>query len=202
MVFDADTKKPLDASVEIMNLKNNKVFFSGKTQKSGTSVTALQSNKKYAVFVKKDGFSFFSTHIDLDNIYNFDKPFLVDVPLQKLTSPEMAKPTILQNIFFTSGSYTLLPESDAEINMLFELLQNNLALKIQIVGHTDNVGKPEDNQVLSLQRANAVKNVLVNKNIDPNRILTAGKGQDNPIDTNETVEGRKNNRRTEFVIIQ
>jgi outer membrane protein OmpA-like peptidoglycan-associated protein len=202
MVFDADTKKPLDASVEIMNLKNNKVFFSGKTQKSGMSVTALQSNKKYAVFVKKEGFTFFSTHIDLDNIYTFDKPFLVDVPLQKLTSAEVAKPTILQNIFFASGSYTLLPESDAEINMLFELLQNNLSLKIQIVGHTDNVGKPEDNQVLSLQRANAVKNVLVNKNIDPNRILTDGKGQDNPIDTNETAEGRKNNRRTEFVIIQ
>jgi len=96
----------------------------------------------------------------------------------------------------------LLPESDAEINMLFELLQNNLSVKIQIVGHTDNVGKPEDNQVLSLQRANAVKNVLVNKNIDPNRILTDGKGQDIPIDTNETAEGRKNNRRTEFIIIQ
>ncbi|MBK8621924.1 MAG: PD40 domain-containing protein [Saprospiraceae bacterium] len=202
MVYDAESNKPLTASVEIRNLNNNKVYYSGKTQNSGLSVTALQNNKKYAVFVKKDGFTFFSTHIDLDNVYTFDKPFLIEVPLQKLISPVVAKPTILQNIFFASGSYTLLPESEAEINMLFDLLQNNLSVKIQIVGHTDNLGKPEDNQVLSLQRANAVKNVLVNRNIDTNRILTEGKGQENPIDTNETAEGRKNNRRTEFVIIQ
>lgn len=103
-----------------------------------------------------------------------------------------------KNIFFKTGSYELLPKSFLSLNEVVEILKQNPSLKLSIEGHTDNVGTPKSNQVLSENRANAVMQYLVSKGIDSNRISTIGFGQTRPIDTNETAHGRSNNRRVEF----
>ena len=72
--------------------------------------------------------------------------------------------------------------------------------QIQLDGHTDNTGNPQANQQLSLARANAVKAMLVSDGIDANRISTAGYGQDRPLASNDSAEGRAKNRRTELTV--
>ena len=74
-------------------------------------------------------------------------------------------------------------------------------MSIQIAGHTDNTGEPEANMTLSESRANAVHDYLVSQGISENRLQAAGYGQSRPVDTNDTDEGRKNNRRTELQIL-
>ena len=106
--------------------------------------------------------------------------------------------TILNNVFFGSGQYDLDAKSTNELLFLVELLKDNPDLKIQISGHTDNVGKEEKNLLLSKQRAEAVKAFLQHYQISGGRITTKGFGSSQPIVSNHTKEGRSKNRRTEF----
>jgi outer membrane protein OmpA-like peptidoglycan-associated protein len=88
------------------------------------------------------------------------------------------------------------------LNEFVELMKSETALIVEISGHTDNVGSPESNLTLSLQRANAVKNYLISKGIAANRIETKGYGDTQPIAPNTDAEGRQENRRTEVRIIK
>jgi len=87
------------------------------------------------------------------------------------------------------------------LNKLIAFLKTNPKLTIEIGGHTDNVGKPKDNQLLSENRAKSVKDYLVENGIEANRLTTKGYGDTNPIASNETETGRAENRRTEFKVV-
>lgn len=89
-----------------------------------------------------------------------------------------------------------------ELNRLKKLLEDNPGLKIQINGHTDDVGTEEDNLQLSNNRAKAVYDFLVQNGVDPERLKYKGFGEARPVVSNESPESRQQNRRTEFVIIQ
>jgi OmpA-OmpF porin, OOP family len=91
------------------------------------------------------------------------------------------------------------PESLPTLKMILALLNDAPDLKFSIEGHTDNQGNKGINQPLSEKRAEAVKNWLAGKGIDPSRLATQGFGDTNPIDSNKDPEGRANNRRVEFV---
>ncbi len=112
---------------------------------------------------------------------------------------ETGKAHIFKNIVFESGKADLLPSSFNELNELAEYLNNNPSVKANIIGHTDNVGKKEDNLALSKSRAQTVLNFLKDKNISASRLSFDGKGDSQPIKTNDTEEGRQNNRRVEVV---
>lgn len=103
-----------------------------------------------------------------------------------------------QNILFATGSYKLLPSSNKGLNEVAKILQANTDLKLAIDGHTDNTGTPEKNQVLSENRANAVKTYLAGKGVDESRLTAAGHGEDAPVADNKTATGRKKNRRVEM----
>ncbi len=108
---------------------------------------------------------------------------------------------MLKNIFFDTDKYELKPASTTEFEKLLELLKKNPKMKIEISGHTDNVGDAKYNQVLSENRAKAVYNYLINHGITAERLTYKGYGKTVPIDTNDTEAGRANNRRTEFKVI-
>ena len=108
---------------------------------------------------------------------------------------------VLKNIFFDTKMYEIKPESTPELDNLVQLLKENPSLKIQISGHTDNVGKTEDNLKLSDNRAQAVVKYLTSKGINPNRLSYKGYGASQPIAPNTTEEGRSQNRRTEVKVI-
>jgi len=107
----------------------------------------------------------------------------------------------LDRVYFDTNKSTLKPESVGMLTDLYEFLNMKPTINIEIAGHTDNVGGATFNQKLSQDRANAVKTFLVNKGINPKRLNPVGYGLTRPIDTNETVEGRAKNRRTEVYIL-
>jgi len=106
----------------------------------------------------------------------------------------------LEYVYFETGSSQLTPLSEYELNNLVEKMNQQTNIRIELAGHTDNSGNPEDNINLSQSRAEVVKQFLVDQGVDENRITAKGYGQNQPVDTNDTDEGRANNRRTEVII--
>jgi outer membrane protein OmpA-like peptidoglycan-associated protein len=109
---------------------------------------------------------------------------------------------ILDNVYFDTGKSTLKPTSNKALNDLVEVLKLKSNMFIEIQGHTDNVGTEESNLKLSQDRANAVKNYLVNKGIVNDRITSIGYGQSIPIADNSSEEGKAKNRRTSLKVIK
>lgn len=110
------------------------------------------------------------------------------------------KPIILRNVLFETNKSVLKSESFKELDKLVLQLQKS-PMAIEIRGHTDNVGDVAKNQLLSEERAKAVVNYLISKNINRNRLSYKGFGSSKPIADNNTEEGRMKNRRVEFVIL-
>jgi outer membrane protein OmpA-like peptidoglycan-associated protein len=105
-----------------------------------------------------------------------------------------------KNVFFATGSYKLLPKSFKSLDAVVDLMKSDASLMIDIDGHTDSQGSDESNQVLSDNRAGAVKNYLVGKGIDASRLKSSGYGETKPVADNASAAGRAKNRRTEMVV--
>jgi len=115
---------------------------------------------------------------------------------------EVGKTFDLHDIIFATNSYELTNDSKKMINLFMEFLNENPTIKVELQGHTDNVGKPKDNQILSENRAKAVYDYLVENGIDSTRLTSKGFGASRPLVSNETEIGRARNRRTVFVILE
>lgn len=109
---------------------------------------------------------------------------------------------VLNNVLFKTGSATLLPSSYPELDRIVSYMSRKPNVKVEISGHTDDVGGEEYNKNLSERRAKSVVEYLVSKGIAQERLVYKGYGEERPIATNETDEGRKLNRRVEFNIIK
>ena len=141
-----------------------------------------------------------------DNSNDFYILYIVELELmnQEITSTDMLTALntdgrIALYINFDTGKSDIKPESQKIIDQIAEMLTANLSLKISVEGHTDNVGTPSSNKILSENRAKAVMNACLSKGIDKNRIAAIGWGQDKPIAENTTEEGKARNRRVEIV---
>ena len=203
-VTNAATGYPITAKVEFTDLKTGKIFASANTKSDGTFLVCLPAGKEYALNVSKEKFLFFSDHFNLLESATVDKPYLLNIELQPILSAETVgkenKPIVLRNVFFETGSAELRPESMSELDRLAQLLTGSPDLKVQINGHTDNVGDDRFNQTLSEARAKSVHDYLLTKSIAPERLRFKGFGESKAIETNDTPEGRAKNRRTEFEV--
>ena len=106
---------------------------------------------------------------------------------------------VTHGINFDVDKATIKPESMGTLNMIVQVLKDNPDVKFEVDGHTDNTGAAAHNLQLSQQRADAVKTQLVSMGVDASRLTTKGFGDTKPITDNNTLEGRANNRRVEFV---
>jgi len=116
-------------------------------------------------------------------------------------APTAEKVTFATDTFFDFDKAVLKPESQAKLTDLVEKTKGVNLEVIIAVGHTDSTGPDSHNQKLSVRRADSVKNFLVEKGIEKNRIYTEGKGPTQPIATNSTREGRAKNRRVEVEVV-
>ncbi|MBT1702492.1 OmpA family protein [Chryseosolibacter indicus] len=114
---------------------------------------------------------------------------------------EVGQSIKIKNIFFDAGKSVLKKESYAELERVADFLDNNKLIKIEIAGHTDNVGNATSNQKLSQGRAQAVADFIVSKGIDKSRVSAKGYGSNKPVASNKTAAGKAENRRVEFTIL-
>ncbi|MBL0047195.1 MAG: OmpA family protein [Bacteroidetes bacterium] len=198
IVSDAISKKPLEATIEIVDNKQNISIASFTSNSaSGKYLVSLPAGKNYGIAVKKDGYLFQSENFDIPASAAFQQ-VVKDISLK---SVDIGSSIVLKNIFFDNGKATLRSESTNELERLGKLLYDNPTLKIEISGHTDSKGSAELNKKLSDGRAKAVVDYLIGKGITGDRLTYVGYGKDQPIASNDTEDGRQQNRRTEFKII-
>ena len=196
-VYDSKTKEILFAPVKYYNLNTNKELGIARSNpNTGEYKIVLPYGERYSFMAEKEGYYSQTKNIDLTELKAYEE-IEVDLYLDPIEKGQVIR---LNNIFFDSGKYDLLPTSYAELNKLLELLEKNSKLKIEIAGHTDWIGKDKDNLILSQNRTNAVVNFLVEKGIDKNRLSAKGYGETKFIATNTTKEGQQLNRRVEFEI--
>jgi len=195
LVKDAITQKPLSAEVLLTDLFNSAITYTIPTHTDGTFLICLPLGSDYSIQIEKQGYLFHSENFSLTNKNEERNIFELEVilyPFEMASTPEI----ILKNIFFNTGSAELKPESFQEINKLLQLLSENQQLRIQINGHTDDVGSEQDNLILSEKRAFAVYDYLIKNGMDPQRLQYKGFGETRPIS-----ENRAENRRTTFEIL-
>ena len=110
--------------------------------------------------------------------------------------------TILENLYFNTNSDQLLPSSQTQLTGLSQILKENGNVRLEISGHTDNVGDDIENLLLSQKRADAVRYFLIKEKISPDRLTSIGKGENEPVADNNSTDGRQMNRRVEIKIVE
>lgn len=197
-IKDADSKEAITATIELIDLKTGELIMQPiSDSKDGSFLLCLPSNQPFMLNISKEGYMPYSEHFELEADQK-QGPVQNQIHLQSI---KVGAQTILKNIFFELDSYDLKPESELELQKLLSFMKTNSHVSIEIGGHTDNQGSATYNQNLSEQRAKTVYQYLIDKGIAAQRMKYKGYGLNQPIDTNDTHEGRANNRRTEFKII-
>lgn len=195
VVSDKGSLKPLDATVTFINVTTGDTIRSVQTNSAtGRYMLTLPLNQDYAAFVDKRGYLFKSSFFSLRNIDPKTTPYFdVDIQLEPLS---VGLEVVMSSIFYETNKFQLLDESKPELQHLLHFLKVNKTLKVEIGGHTDNVGSDADNLLLSKNRAAEVRKYLVSQGIAEDRITSNGYGEGKPIADNNTEEGRALNRRT------
>lgn len=203
VVRDAQSKKWLRAKASLYLLPENTLLQREETDQEGAFLFCIPAGVNYALHVESEGYLFHSEHFQPEYGADVSAPFLLDILLSPVlpAQNQPSVPVALRNVFFTSGSAALLPESQAELERLKEFLNAHPQVHIEVRGHTDNVGSDADNLKLSGLRAKAVCDYLSDQGISAERLAFKGFGETQPIASNDTPEGRRQNRRTEFVVI-
>ena len=194
-VINAKTGDPIQAQVTVIDTLDGRHVLKTEVAKNGTTVKLPLGPTYYKALVEAKDFQ--------TQFYPVGVQGLDDISLQFALDPILKGRTfVIKNLFFASNQTQILPQSEPSLRELYEFLSENPGVKIRITGHTDWIGSDEANQKLSEGRAESVKNSMVERGIDPARIETEGKGETQPVDTNETDAGRQNNRRVEFTILE
>ncbi|MFD2287323.1 OmpA family protein [Pedobacter petrophilus] len=197
IVKDKNTRKTIESNVQVIDLKTNRPVFDDYTDpQTGEFLAVMPIGSNYLFNVNADGYMFYSENFELKQ-GDINKPYQVEVYIERI---KPGSNVTLKNIFFDTNQFNLLPASIRELDLLIDFLQQNAGVHIEIQGYTDNIGDYKLNEKLSFDRANAVYGYLIKNEIDSRRLSFKGFGASSPIADNKTETGRKNNRRTSFMI--
>ncbi len=197
-IYDSKTKLPLTASVVCYDILSNREMKKVKTDAAGNYSFTINVDRNYSLIVQKDSFLTASENIDLSAVIINDK-IEKDVYLSKIEVGSLVR---LNNIFFDFAKATLHTESYPDLDRIVKLLKDYPNISVEIDGHTDFVGSDADNIILSKSRAKSCQDYIVSKGINMERLTYKGFGESKPVADNKTEEGRKLNRRVEFIIIK
>lgn len=194
--------KPIAAEIRWEDLQTGKNVGQSKSDPTdGSYFIVLPLGKIYGYYVDKDEYFPISNNLDLRNS---NKAVKIENNINIVTFQQMIDEGIavpINNLFFDFGKYDLLPYSIPELKRVAGIIKIN-NLKVEISGHTDNIGNFSNNQILSEQRANAVKTFLIDEGCDESLLTTIGYGKSKPVASNDTEEGRAKNRRVELKFIK
>ena len=193
-VLNLKSGEPVAAEISLTGLeKDISIEARLRADRQGWFTVTLPVGNEFAFHVNHPGFLFYSEYFKVEPASEGHLPIFRTI---ELTPLEIGSQAHLYNVFFDTGSYELLSNSEPELDALVSFLKQNPSLKIEIQGHTDNVGSEPYNQTLSENRALAVVRYLEGSEIPSERLTPKGYGFSIPIDTNETEAGRSKNRRT------
>ena len=197
-IIDTKTDKPISANVEYKDIKTDSLMGTAISDPiEGKYQITLPMGRNYIFSAEKDGFYSMSQTVFIDSLEEYTE---IEQDL-KTTPLEIGASILLNSIFFEYNKDILKDDSYSELNKLHELLTKYPNMKIEIAGFTDNIGSVSYNERLSGARAKQVFDYLVTKGIPQENISSVGYGKHNPVADNSTEEGRAQNRRVEFVII-
>ena len=192
-ILDQKTQKPLYSTIELVDTKTGEKiskFLSDPI--TGDYMAILPGDGEYILYVETPNYFYKSIKFDFTKKEEENR---LDILLTKI---EKQTKETLENIFFDSGSSVLRKESDIELKKIKELLEVNKTLKVEISGHTDDIGNDQANMELSKKRAYAVVEYLKNAGINQDRIVPIGFGETQPKVKNDSETNRQKNRRIEI----
>jgi outer membrane protein OmpA-like peptidoglycan-associated protein/tetratricopeptide (TPR) repeat protein len=199
MVTDSKTAEKIKlAKVEVIDLDESKIIATGLTDTSGYYKVKIPKKKDYGVEVTAKDYLFFVTIANLSLKQVVDSKITSNFQLDKI---DVGAKMVLKNIFFETNKATIKPESAAELERVAKLLKENPTIRLEISGHTDNVGSYRANQRLSEARAKSVVDYIVEQGVAQDRLEYKGYSFNQPIADNNTAEGRAQNRRVEFKVL-
>jgi outer membrane protein OmpA-like peptidoglycan-associated protein len=189
-VTDSRSGTPVSAALTVRDIETNEVmstFYSDEI--NGDYIVVLQPGRSYVITAEAPGYLFYSDRFDVPEESTNDM-------IRKDIA--MTRDIVRLLVYFDFDKATLQPASYVDLNRAVEWLKANATVKVELAGHTDNVGSREYNKKLSHDRAEAVRSYLVSKGVSPARLTASGYGMEQPVATNDTDEGRALNRRVEF----
>ncbi len=200
-LVDADNQ-PVSADIRWEDLTTGKNVGQSKSDPvDGSFFIVLPLGKIYGYYVDGDEYFPISNNIDLRTS---TEPVVIEENIDLVSFKQMIEEGTavpVNNLFFNFAESSLLPYSLPELQRVAGIIKKN-GLKVEISGHTDNIGEEENNQKLSEKRAEAVRDYLINEGCDPSMLQTLGYGESKPVATNDTDVGRAKNRRVELKFVK
>jgi outer membrane protein OmpA-like peptidoglycan-associated protein len=195
VVTGEDDAAPLNAHISISKPDDGRLAQETNTDETGKYELSIADSGPFLVEVTSEGCFF------VNSVWKFTEDSTLIIRNFVLKKMASGAKMVIDNILFNTGKATLMPESFAALNKLVNLLRENPKVKIEVSGHTDNVGSAATNKTLSKNRALTVRNYLISQGIAGERVMYEGYGFDRPIAPNNTEAGRAANRRVEIEIL-
>ncbi|MDR1878010.1 MAG: OmpA family protein [Bacteroidales bacterium] len=187
--------------VELKNITTKQTEKIEVNEQTGNySAIIDDTDNDYLLTIKQKGYAYETKYIETQKLLSENKQLLVTNDIE-LKPVQVGASYRINDIYFATNSSELTSSDKFVLDILIEFLQDNPSIKIEIQGHTDNIGNRKDNLILSENRAKEVYNYLIQNRIHADRLKYKGYADTNPIADNATEEGRSKNRRTVFVIL-
>jgi outer membrane protein OmpA-like peptidoglycan-associated protein len=190
-VYNKETGQVVPATVQLLKNDTALAYTLATDSLNGSAKQMLEEGPQYKLHIAQMGYD--ALDLIVANIGDS-----MNVALSPIKKGEVF---IVKNLHFATNKTRILPTSEEALNDLYMYLDRNPQVRIKIIGHTDNVGKDVANLKLSQGRADEVMKDLIERGIAADRLEAEGRGETQPIDTNDTEEGRQNNRRVEIEIL-
>lgn len=209
-VVDPDTG-PIQGIVIKLIDPNGRPYYTDETDTVGYAEVLVPAGQRYRIEYLSLGRSRTTASVEVPEGPNQDirltmryrgwRPIVLPPEEDPPAEPPEPEGFVLEGVLFESGSATIQQESHERLDRVVEYMTHRRSARIRIAGHTDNVGDPRRNQQLSEQRAQSVRQYLIDHGIDADRVEAVGYGDQQPVASNDTEEGRAQNRRIEAMEI-
>lgn len=200
-VIDKNKDEPISGIVISMTAPDGKKYFTAETDATGYAEVLVPVGQEYDLVYLSLGRQDITAKVPVKDLPNQNIKLTLNykgwTPKERPGGKPLEPVFVLDGVTFDTGKDTIKPSSFERLDGVVEYMTHKKSVKIEISGHTDNVGKPETNKQLSLRRAEACRKYLVGKGIDGGRVTAVGFGDEQPVASNDTPEGRAQNRRIE-----
>lgn len=190
-------KKPISGEKISFTSKRNHKVYAGTTDSTGKFHLLIPKDADYAVKYFQ-----FTSEAAYDNILTVPEGKDQLLTFNYTVRVQLPEKYVLSTVFFDYNKTTLPRESYRELNQLTLFMKAQKTMVIEIAAYTDNVGTEEKNLKLSQQQADVIRNYLLKHGVHATIIQAKGYGSADPVASNDTPEGRKQNRRTEIHVVQ